>query len=195
MPAPEQRRPPLGELEYALQRSIRKGKIDEVWNLVRQGADVNQIDPIYGRSALHWAAVPRSVDYLNAVLSTKAKTSPPDLDLQDDKGDTPIHVAMTHHGMSQPHVKRLVLLGARIDILNAKDLLPSGLHSRMSGNRLISIARDVFRARAMPPPRPTPPRAAEISNASATVHFRIPTLLPLDGQIGSLEESIAERNT
>ena len=68
---------------------------------------VNSADPTHGRSALHWAVVSKDPLHLHTILSAcKHMNITPDVTLQDDNGETPLHTALRNG--NEQHVKYII---------------------------------------------------------------------------------------
>ena len=76
-PSESANRPNLRPVDAELHRVLRHGRdqhgegtsSEEVWRLVsKEGANLNAVDPVHGRTALHWACVPRDGALLEAIL-------------------------------------------------------------------------------------------------------------------------------
>jgi len=84
--------------------------------LLEQSADINEIDPVTGRTPLHWACHSGCVELVSLLCEFGARQM---LDLPDSKGATPLCVAIQSPMMKQPAplIEFLLREGAQLDKL------------------------------------------------------------------------------
>ena len=84
--------------------------------LLEQGAELNEIDPVTGRTPLHWACHGGCVELVSLLCELGAAQS---LDLPDSKGATPLCVAIQSPILKQPAplIEFLLMEGAQLDRL------------------------------------------------------------------------------
>ena len=163
-------RPPLGELEYRLQRAIRKNKIDTVWDCVREGADINQVDPEYGRTAVHWAMVMRDAEYAFAIFSSKGYE--PNLSVQDDEGSTPLHIAMRNE--NEHLANMLVARNSPLRQYDRKRIAGVFAGTELAARRMEHKNHVVFAAQFSLPPAPNIPYLIASNHSSITIKWTVP---------------------
>jgi hypothetical protein len=94
------------------------GSIEKVMQFKDAGADVHSVDPASGRSALHFAAFWGHTHVIDYLIGTCGL----DVNVQDSKGDTPLHDAarFAHH----PCCAALMAANADMSILNTDGYTP-----------------------------------------------------------------------
>jgi ankyrin repeat protein len=71
--------------------AVRENRIDEVRELLRDGADVDAQDMFGGNTGLHWAARQGLSEMARLLLENGAR-----VDARNDAGETPLHWAAAH---------------------------------------------------------------------------------------------------
>jgi hypothetical protein len=93
-------------------RAARGGESERMEQLLRSGADPNIVDN-QGRTALHYAVLARSELAVSALLRAQPQ---PLLNLQDDAGNTPLHLAV--HLGDVVVIRELLAAGADASVPN-----------------------------------------------------------------------------
>lgn len=87
--------------------------------LLEQGAGLNEVDTVTGRTPLHWACYGGCVELLGFLCEQGTAHMPGLLDSKDNKGATPLYLAIQSPHLKQPAplVEFLLKQGAQIDQL------------------------------------------------------------------------------
>lgn len=91
------------------------GNLGEVRRLLRDGADPNLREAVFGRTALHWAAISGSGTTVHELIAAGAR-----VDELDRSGVTPLQAAIRAHGRVTLALVTLLATGADV---NAEQLL------------------------------------------------------------------------
>jgi len=122
-----------GEGRTALLNSVIENKVDFIYWLVENGANVNHQDRI-GYSALHFIAEKQMADMAKYFLD---KGSNPNL--QDIHGNTPLWTAVFNSKETKDIVTLLVRSGANPDIVNKYDKTPRIMFQTFYNNDIPSF--------------------------------------------------------
>ena len=111
--------------------AVRQNRIDDVRELIRQGADVDAVDMFGGNTGLHWAARLGFSEMARLLLDNGAR-----VDARNDEGETPLHWAA-----AEGRKALLVTLIAHGAYVNALDRAGQTPLSRAQTNGREEIAR------------------------------------------------------
>jgi len=89
--------------------AVRENRIDEVKELLRDGADVNTKDMFGGNTGLHWAARQGAAEMARLLIDNRANPN-----ARNDNDETPLHWAA-----AEGHKEIVVMLIARGAKINA----------------------------------------------------------------------------
>jgi len=103
----------------ALSNAVSKGHLFTVQLLIDQGSNLHHIDD-QSNSLLHLAAKEHHIDILTILLNTREL----DINLQNNEGDTPLHVSIKGFGNAEEIASSLIKHGADFNILNTKGETP-----------------------------------------------------------------------
>lgn len=98
--------------DQALRRAATWGRLFELKVLIKSMSthDLDKKDPLWQRTALHWAVINKSHDCARALIKAGAS-----LDFRDKEGQTPLHSALINS--DKPMIELLIKAGASVDSL------------------------------------------------------------------------------
>ncbi|KAG2456655.1 ANR42 protein, partial [Polypterus senegalus] len=109
---------------YSIHDAVRAGNVEELAQLVRNGANINEADSEHKFTPLHWAALSGS---LEALLVNGANLS-----AKDDRGCTPAHIASAHgHSYTLQTILRSGVDANTPDKNNWKPVHYAAFHGRL----------------------------------------------------------------
>ena len=127
---------------HPLHLAAGDGNLGEVRRLLKEGADPNLRETIFGRTALHWAAISASGATVDALISAGAR-----VDERDDGGLTPLRAALQSQGRVTLAVMALLDAGADVDAeqqisdWRSTALLDAVLSPHVDGWKAITLLR------------------------------------------------------
>lgn len=133
---------------HQLHLAAGDGNFSEVRRLLGEGADPNLRERVFGRTALHWAAISASGTTVDALISAGAR-----IDERDAGGSTPLRAALQSNCRVTPAMMALLDAGADVEAeqkvggWRSTALLDAVLSPHVDGWKAITLLRR-FGARA-----------------------------------------------
>ena len=117
---------------------VRRGNVSGVASLISGGADVNGQD-LFGRTALHYAAVLDSSEMLELLLAKGATANG-----QDSNGNTPLHRAVKEHSAKCVEVllAKAASLHLHLHLTNEDGFIPLDLATSLAATNQKTLTSD-----------------------------------------------------
>ena len=122
-----------GELNLKFNRALQEKRVDEIKNLLAQGADIN-VRGTYGETALHTSATRNEMEIAQILIECGA-----DLNATDKKGCTPLHYALLKG--SNDVAKLLIEKGADVNAKQEDEFTPLSMAEFKKNKELVDILK------------------------------------------------------